>query len=86
VKNSNYANDEIIDYFSKQISSFIQTNDKEAAITNKFGFVERTIEINTASSSYEKDGSKEEEINEEKPKKQKASLDQTTRRLMKQMK
>lgn len=40
VKSSNYANDEIMEYFQKQIASFSPNNEKEVSITNQFGFVE----------------------------------------------
>ncbi len=44
-----------MEYFQKQIASFSPNNEKEVSITNKFGFVEKTLEINTASTSHEKD-------------------------------
>ena len=68
VKQSNYGNDEIMEYFSKQVSTQCSFNEKEVAITNSFGFVEQTIEINQDQNSNEIEqlNSKDED-NEIKP-------------------
>ena len=44
-----------MEYFQKQIASFSPNNEKEVSITNQFGFVEHTLDINTASTSRDKD-------------------------------
>ncbi|CDW71133.1 tbc protein [Stylonychia lemnae] len=66
VKQSNYGNDEIMEYFSKQVATQCSFNEKEVAITDSFGFVEQTIELNQASNSneIEQSNSKDEEYEE----------------------
>ncbi len=46
VRLSCYKMDEIVEYFDNIELNFHMTYDHEVAITNKFGFVEKTVDMN----------------------------------------
>lgn len=45
VKESNYGNEEIMEYFSKQVAASSPVNNNKVSITNSYGFVKQDLDF-----------------------------------------